>query len=220
MAQNGYVLALVGSLFSLYANADVELAFLPMSGWEEKRFEGETQYQVIQDDQFDTPVLFAQSAASASGLIREMDIDLVTTPWISWHWKVVQPPNVTNETQKPQDDFALRIGVTVTPGFTMMSSKTIYYVWTPNQTYNNTWGNPFAPNAFKMLSANINKEMGAWQFVSRNVRDDFKRLYGKEYDTLTAVSIMSDSDNSKSEGAAYLSPIRFSPLPKLDVEHP
>ncbi|MGF1769936.1 DUF3047 domain-containing protein [Enterovibrio makurazakiensis] len=213
MVQHRHLFAVIGGLLSCQVNADIELAFLPLSEWEKKRFEGETEYQLVQNIHFNAPVLYGRSEASASGLIREMEIDLTETPWISWYWKVSESPTVTNEIFKAQDDFAWRIGVTVTPGLTMMSSETIIYVWSANKTHNSFWGNPFSPRSFKMLAANGGVEKGEWQYVSRNVREDFQRLYGENYRTLSAVSIMSDSDNSKSRSAAYMSTIRFSSSP-------
>ncbi|WP_035024255.1 DUF3047 domain-containing protein [Enterovibrio calviensis] len=210
MAQARSVLAIFGVMIAFQASADMELTFSPMSEWDKKRFEGETDYQTMLDTELNTSVLYGRSDASASGLIQEIDIDLTETPWVSWYWKVVESPNVTDESVKAQDDFAWRIGVTVTPGLTMMSSETIIYVWSPNKPHNSFWGNPFSPGSFKMLAANIGDKKGEWQYVSRNVREDFQRVFGENYRTLSAVSIMSDSDNSKSQSAAYVSPIRFS----------
>ncbi|MDD1795442.1 DUF3047 domain-containing protein [Enterovibrio sp. ZSDZ42] len=100
------------------------------------------------------------------------------------------------------------------------SLETIIYVWSANKTRNSFWGNPFSPRSFKMLAANGGVEKGEWQYVSRNVREDFQRLYGENYRTLSAVSIMSDSDNSKSRSAAYMSTIRFSSSPITPFNFP
>lgn len=213
MNKQTVALAFVASSLATSAFAEVTLGFSDLSQWDVKVFERETQYQSVNDPQFPQPVLHGKSDNGASGLLQETDIDLNKTPWLSYWWKVETFPDTVDETLKTQDDFAWRVSVTVTPGITMMSSKTIVYVWTPNQPEDSAWGNPFAPKQFKMLAATATGQKDTWVKVTRNVREDFKRLYGEDFDTLTVVAATSDSDNTHSTSSAFLSTLFFSESP-------
>lgn len=193
--------------------AEETIGFSELSEWQVKAFKSETRYRLIDDASVGGAVLHGESQDAASGLIMEKEIDLMATPWMSWQWKVDTFPTTDNEKLKTQDDFAWRISVTVVPGMTMMSSRTIVYVWTPNQPANSFWPNPFAPKRFKMLAATSGDKKNEWVTVSRNVREDFQRLFGKDYQTLSVVAVTSDSDNSQSETSAYITPLTFSENP-------
>lgn len=204
---------LIAIFFITPAFSAIKLDFSDLSQWDVKVFERETHYQPVNDPKFSEPVLHGKSENGASGLLQETDIDLNKTPWLSYWWKVESFPGTTDEKLKVQDDFAWRVSVTVTPGITMMSSKTIVYVWTPNQPEDSAWGNPFAPKQFKMLAATATDQKDTWVKVTRNVREDFKRLYGEDFDTLTVVAATSDSDNTHSTSSAFLSTLFFSESP-------
>ncbi|WP_082804335.1 DUF3047 domain-containing protein [Grimontia celer] len=200
-------------LLQFSAEANVVLDYQDLSEWQVKAFKNETRYRLIDDESVNRQVLYGESHDAASGLIMEKEIDLTKTPWLSWQWKVDTFPTTDNEKLKTQDDFAWRLSVTVVPGMTMMSSRTIVYVWTPNQPENSFWPNPFAPKRFKMLAVTSGEQKNEWVTVSRNVREDFLRLYGKDYKTLSVVAVTSDSDNSQSETSAYITPLTFSESP-------
>ncbi|CZF80528.1 DUF3047 domain-containing protein [Grimontia sp. NTOU-MAR1] len=202
---------LLPSLFVLHFSIEAKemLDFRDLSEWRAKVFKNETIYRLIDDESIDKQVLHGQSQDAASALIMEKEIDLTETPWLSWQWKVDTFPTTDNEKLKAQDDFVWRISVTVVPGMTMMSSKTVVYVWTPNQPQNSFWPNPFAPKRFKMLAATSGDQKNQWVTVTRNVREDFKRLYGKDYKRLSIVAVTSDSDNSQSQTSAYITPLTF-----------
>ncbi|USH05635.1 DUF3047 domain-containing protein [Grimontia kaedaensis] len=200
-------------LLQFSAEANVALDYQDLSEWQVKAFKNETRYRLIYDETVNGQVLHGKSRDAASGLIMEKEIDLTETPWLSWQWKVDTFPTTDNEKLKTQDDFAWRLSVTVVTGMTMMSSRTIVYVWTPNQPENSFWPNPFAPKRFKMLAATSGEQINEWVSVRRNVREDFLRLFGKDYKTLSVVAVTSDSDNSQSETSAYITPLTFSENP-------
>lgn len=207
------ILGFVAIFFITPAFATIKLDFSDLSRWDTKSFKSETQYQLVNDPNFPALVLHGKSQGTASGLLKETSIDLSKTPWLSYWWKVETFPDTIDEKLKAQDDFAWRVSVTVTPGITMMSSKTIVYVWTPNQPQDSAWGNPFAPTQFKMLAATVTDQKYTWVKVTRNVREDFKRLYGEDFDTLTVVAATSDSDNTNSTSSAFLTTLVFSENP-------
>jgi hypothetical protein len=55
------------------------------TGWQPQSFKGETRYRF--DDRSGRLALFADSQGSASGLYREIRVDLRRTPWLNWSWR-------------------------------------------------------------------------------------------------------------------------------------
>jgi len=57
-----------------------------LKDWQTKSFKGETRYTF--DDRSGQRALFADSQGTASGLYREIRVDLNRTPWLNWSWRV------------------------------------------------------------------------------------------------------------------------------------
>jgi hypothetical protein len=51
--------------------------------------------------------------------------------------------------------------------------------------------------------------IGRWQSLTRNVHADFVRAFGEEPGTLTAIGVLTDSDNTDGHAEAWYGDIRF-----------
>jgi hypothetical protein len=51
--------------------------------------------------------------------------------------------------------------------------------------------------------------LGRWQHVTRNVYEDYKRAFAEEPGAITAVAIMTDTDNTGENVHAYYGDIAF-----------
>ena len=61
----------------------VNVLMLPdISAWHTKSFSGETSYQLVSVD--GRQAIRAVSNRSASGLVREIEVDLTKTPYLNW----------------------------------------------------------------------------------------------------------------------------------------
>jgi len=179
-----------------------------LDAWEKQLFQGETHYQKIQlQGQW---VIKANSQASASGLSKEVTIDLKQFPYLSWRWLIEKHPQVKDQLTKNGDDFAARIYVVIKDGIFPWQTKAINYVWSKNVKKGAHWANPFVPNAIMVSISNGNGGMGQWQSVTVNVYEDLKRYHHKSFTQIDGIAIMTDSDNSMSSAAARYSHIRFS----------
>ena len=59
---------------------------LGLEGWTVKKFEGETEYRIVDDN--GQKVLQANSRGTASGLVYEIEFGPKEYPILSWRWKV------------------------------------------------------------------------------------------------------------------------------------
>ena len=179
-----------------------------LEGWKEKEFVNQTQYQLLK--QGDRVVLHAEAEASASGLFKEVKINLTTHPYINWQWKVEKAHPPLAERTKSGDDYAARIYIVVKGGLAFWKTKAINYVWSSTEKKGATWPNAFAgKNAMLMAIRSSDNKIGAWYQEKRNVYEDLKVLFGEEIKEIDAVAIMTDSDNSKGFVSASYGDITF-----------
>lgn len=190
------------------AFADVVFPVEDILKWKNKSFEGNTEYTLHNSSQGE-PMIKAVSDGSASGLFLQSKVDLEKTPWINWSWRVEQFPSVGDEKTKTGDDFAARIYIVVQDGWTFLSSRAISYVWSQQNEVDSVWANPYTGKRAMMVSVESNPETGVVKSEKRNVREDLKRLFGKNYKKIKAIAIMSDTDSSASRAEAFYSRISF-----------
>ncbi|VAX09798.1 hypothetical protein MNBD_GAMMA26-1216 [hydrothermal vent metagenome] len=179
-----------------------------LSNWEEKSFVDYTSYSLTQASQ--TTVLKAETSASASALIHEIEVDLNQTPFLNWSWKVDNIYQGNDERSKEGDDYPARLYVVISGGMWFWKTRAINYVWSSNQAIGATWDNAYTGNAKMVAQRSGDEETGNWVTEKRNVREDIKQLLGEQITTVHAIAIMTDSDNTKQQATAYYKDIYFS----------
>ncbi len=181
-----------------------------LTGWEPKSFEGETRYRLIKDGDGQT-VLEAVSEAAASGLVYERKIDVTKTPILIWRWRIERPVNPPDELSKEGDDFAVRVYF-LAPGAGWLSfPDSVVYVWASKQPEGSAWPNPYTRKAHMVAVDSGAKHAGQWRTHRRNMRDDFKRYFGRDITGITHIAIMTDTDNSKLSARGWYGDIRVAP---------
>ena len=178
-----------------------------ISDWKQERFSGETQYDVVTID--GKPYIKAVSKASASGLVREMDIDLTEAPYMNWSWKIENILSDVDETKKSGDDYPARVYVVISGGFFFWKTRAISYTWTSREPKGSVWPNAFTDNATMVAMQSGDELLGQWVTEKRNVLEDIKNLLGIDATEINAVAIMTDTDNSKQSATAYYGNILF-----------
>ena len=172
-----------------------------LEGWQLRHFEGETRYRIVEDK--GVRVLEAESAAGASSLYLEREIDLAARPVLEWRWRVEAPLSVPDERVKAGDDFAARI-YAVAPGEGLFAPPVaISYVWAGSAPVGADWPNPFTSRVRMVAVESGPAHAGSWRSYRRNVREDFRRLFGREVDELEGVAVMTDADNSGQRARAW-----------------
>ncbi|WP_461481480.1 DUF3047 domain-containing protein [Porticoccus sp.] len=179
-----------------------------LDGWQPKVFEGQTRYQLRSDGT--TQALYAQSHASASGLFREVSIDLVQTPCLHWSWKVTQVIGDLNERSRAGDDYPARLYVVFSGGLRFWRTLAINYVWSNNQLPGSSWPNAFTANSQMIAVRGGSDGLGLWQAETRDVLADYRHLFGGDAGKVVAVALMSDADNSGLSASAWYGDIWFS----------
>lgn len=179
-----------------------------LSDWDEKSFKGNTRY--TQTKMNDTLCIQAQSKASASGLFRNMRIDLMKTPYLHWNWYIHETLGEINEEEKPFDDYAARIYVVISGGLFFWKTRALNYVWANKHDKGQNWPNAYSANAI-MIAVESGAELTkTWQHERRNVRNDIKNYLGLDADQIDAIAFMTDTDDTGKSASACYANIYFS----------
>ena len=154
--------------------------------------------------------LKSEANNAASGLGKEIIIDLNKTPFINITWRIEQDLNGIKENSKKGHDYAARVFVIKKTGATPLSNRAINYVFSSNNDVGLNWPSPYTKKSIDNVLASTKKNMNEWVTVKANVKEDFKKFHNLDVKELDGVAIMSDTDNSKMKSIAYFQNIYFS----------
>ena len=147
---------------------------------------------------------------AASGLGKEIKIDLNKTPFINITWKIEKDIPGIDETAKKGHDFAARVFVIKKTGATALSNRAINYVFSSNQDVGSNSPSPYTKKSIDNVLATTKTNANEWVTVKANVKEDFKKFHNLDVNELDGIAIMSDTDNSKKKSITYYQNIYFS----------
>jgi hypothetical protein len=178
-----------------------------------------TRYTHVQLE--DEWVIKAESEQSASGLIRKIDIDLEKYPVVSWRWKVTSnPKNATDDTREG-DDHAARLYFIFNPPkkslfgqlktfFGIPNTHAINYIWAIDMEPGTFRNSPYTDQSIMFAVDTGQRQMGEWVTHRRNLLDDYRKIFDRNPSHISAVAVMTDTDNSQGQVTAYYGDIVFS----------
>ena len=147
---------------------------------------------------------------AASGLGKEVKIDLNKTPYINITWKIEKDLPGIKENTKKGHDFAARVFAVKKTGATPLSNRAINYVFSSNNEIGFNSTSPYTKKSVDNVLASTKNNLNEWITVKSNVKEDFKRFHNLDVNELDGLAIMSDTDNSKMIAVAYYQNIYFS----------
>ena len=155
---------------------------------------------------------FLKSVAdnAASGLGKEVKIDLDKTPFINITWKIEKDLPGIKENTKKGHDFAARVFAVKKTGTTPLSNRAINYVFSSNNEVGFNAPSPYTKKSIDNVLASTKYSLDEWVTVKSNVKEDFKKYHDLDVNELDGLAIMSDTDNSKMKAVAYYQNIYFS----------
>ena len=213
-------------------SAAAEGVALP-DGWKPltfKKIEKHTVFSVVKDGE--QTAVKAVSEASASGLTREIKINLKEYPVVQWRWKVANVLKKGDVTKKEGDDYPARIYITFEydsskVGFFQKAKyetvKALYgqypplsainYIWESKAAKGTVMPNPYADQVKMIVVESGAERLNQWMSEERNVYEDYKKAFGDEPPMISGVAIMTDTDNTGESATAYYGDIVFKKAP-------
>tara|TARA_Y100000310_G_C20617448_1_gene781398 strand:- start:161 stop:805 length:645 start_codon:yes stop_codon:yes gene_type:complete len=173
-----------------------------------RKIKGKTIYQVGSNENGN--YLRAEAEGKASGLGKEVKIDLTKTPFLNITWKVEKDLSGIIENSKKGHDYAARVFVVKKTGATALSNRAINYVFSSNSSVGENWPSPYTKKSIDYVLATTKEHNNKWVTVKANVREHFKILHSLDIEEIEGLAIMTDTDNSKLKAISYYQNIYFS----------
>jgi hypothetical protein len=136
-------------------------------------------------------------------------VDLKETPFLEWTWKAVALPRGANSCVKATDDQAVQIYVAWRRFPDAVRSRIIGYVWDTTAPAGTICKSEKTGTVTYVIVHSGSTDLGKWVTERRNVREDFKKIYGEEPDGPDAVSVAIDSNDTNSYSESFVGPIVF-----------
>ena len=154
--------------------------------------------------------LKAEANNSASGLGKEIKVNLKETPFLNITWKVEKDLPGIDEDSKKGHDYAARVFVVKKTGATPLSNRAMNYVFSSNNDVNTYHPSPFTKRSIDYVLSTTKENLNKWVTVKVNVREHFKKFHNLDLEEINGVALMSDTDNSKLKAISYYQNIYFS----------
>ncbi len=210
-----FFIFIISVIFLSFANAEIIKVFeftekeLTELGVRKVRgAKNKTEYTVGSNENGNFLRALADNAAS--GLGKEIKIDLNKTPFINITWKVEKDLKGIKENTKKGHDYAARVFVIKKTGATPLSNRAINYVFSSNSDIGENRPSPYTKKSIDNVLASTKDSLNQWVTVKANVKEDFKRFHDLNVNELDGLAIMADTDNSKMKSISYFQDIYFS----------
>ncbi|MCZ6478985.1 MAG: DUF3047 domain-containing protein [candidate division NC10 bacterium] len=181
-------------------------------GWELHEHEGKADLALVPDGV--SQVLKLRSRLSSFSLNKELGIDLTKTPYLEWQWKVTELPKGGDFRKSATDDQAAQLYVVFYWG--VFKKQAIAYIWDSTAPVGTTAKvSPPVPlvTIYAVVVRSGDKKLGKWVTETRNVVEDYKKLFGSKVKEVQAIRIQINSQHTKSEAESYWRFVRFKAHP-------
>ena len=171
--------------------------------WELKVKSGKAAFDVMRDG--DIPALHLKSVDSSFSVQGKVNVDVKRYPVLSWRWKVTQLPKGGDFRKSRTDDQAAQLFLAFT------ETKAIVYIWdttAPQGLMESTSPVPFMTVKVVVVRSGPD-ELGKWIAETRNVYDDYKKLYGDEPPVVKGMRFQINSQHTKTSAESWFADVVF-----------
>ena len=171
-----------------------------------------------------------KSSASASMLRKVVSIEPAQLDAVRFSWKVPTLITDADMALREKDDSPVRLVLAFDGDRSKLSARdrmlselanaltgedmpyaTLMYVWCNKREPGSVVINPRTDRIRKLVLESGPKQLNRWIDYERNIRADYRQVFGEEPGRLIAVGIMTDTDNTKSSAEAWYGPVVLGP---------
>ena len=174
-----------------------------LTGWELKEKSGKADCSVIKDA--DIYAVRLRSANTSFSLQKEVDVDVREYPVLTWDWKVTGLPEEGDFRISRKDDQAAQLFLAFS------KTKIIVYIWdttAPQGLMQDAHSPPFVDIKAIVVRSGPD-DTGKWITETRNVREDYRKLFNKEPPILGGMRIQINSQHTGSSAESYFANVVF-----------
>lgn len=178
-------------------------------GWQGQKW-GSPKYEFTVVADGGTKALKLKSDNDSSTISKEVKVDVRQYPVLEWRWKVNALPPRGDARRAETDDEAAQLYVTFPRFPSQVRSRIIGYIWDSNAPAGATFPSAKVGTVTFVVVRSGSADLGKWLTETRNVRDDYRRIYGEEpKESVGAVSLSINSQNTGVRAEALFGEILF-----------
>ena len=170
-------------------------------GWELKRKDGKPETFLTEDSGL--KAFCMKSDNSSFSIQRRMLVDVKEYPVIRWRWKVTELPANGDLRLKESDDQAAQL-------FVAFGRKSVVYVWDTNAPVGTVVksGLPIMASRIMVVESG-SKKAGRWVTETRDLREDYKTLYGEYPKLAEGIRFQINSQHTRSKAGSCIESVEF-----------
>ena len=178
-------------------------------GWKGQNW-GSPKYDFRIATQGGRKAINLKSANDSSTISKEVKVDVKTWPVLQWSWQVVTLPKGGDARKSATDDEAAQIYVTFPRFPQAVRSRIISYIWDTAAPVGSVFKSEKTGLVTYVVVRSGPADLGKWLTESRNVLEDYKKIYGEAPgEDVGAISIAIDSNDTNSTAESYFGEIFF-----------
>lgn len=219
------LLAACGSVPSVSPSADAGSAY---QGWVHMSLPGKAQTDYRPMLYGPREALEVQALSSASLMRQRLSIPAAELGAIRFSWRVPALMPQADLARREVADAVVRVVLSFEGDRTRLSARdhmlselallmtgeplpyaTLMYVWCPTREAGSIITNPRTDRIRKLVVEAGTARLDQWLDYERDVRDDYREVFGEEPGRLIGVALMTDSDNTGSHVRAWYGPVEL-----------
>lgn len=200
-------------------------------GWEPvaiMRDKKPTHYQLVADG--NRTVLHAKAVGASSGLMQHVSIDPSKQPVLQWRWKIASLIKEADNFHGATEDSPVRIilgfdgdkdSLPFTDQVLFNTAKlitghdfpyaTLMYIWENKAPIGTIIPNSYSKRIQKMVVASGAEGIGEWHAFTRNIAEDYEKVFGEKPGKLIGIGVLTDTDNTGETVEAWYGDINLLP---------
>ncbi len=178
-------------------------------GWKGQNW-GSPKYDFRIETQGGRKILRVRSQDDSSTISKEAKVDVKDRPILQWSWYAVTLPKGGDARKSATDDQAAQLYVTFPRFPQAVRSRIISYLWDTSAPAGAIFKSEKTGLVTYVVVRSGPAEVGKWVTESRNVLEDYKKIYGEAPgEDVGAISISIDSNDTHSSAESYFGEILF-----------
>jgi len=178
-------------------------------GWKGQSW-GSPKYEFRIVTQGGRKVLHLKSNNDSSTISKEIKVDIKSLPILQWSWQAVTLPKGGDARKSATDDQAAQIYVTFPRFPQQVRSRVISYIWDTTAPAGAVFKSEKTGLVTYVVVRSGSADLGKWLTESRNVLEDYQKIYGEAPgEEVGAVSISIDSNDTRSTAESYFGELLF-----------
>jgi hypothetical protein len=178
-------------------------------GWTGQSW-GSPKYDFRIQTQNGRKVLHLKSEGDSSAIAKEVKVDAKTWPILQWSWQAVKLPKGGDARKSATDDEAAQIYVLFPRFPSAVRSRIISYIWDTTAPVGSVFKSEKTGLVTYIVVRSGPADLGKWLTESRNVLEDYKKIYGEApTEDVGGISILIDSNDTRSAAESYFGDILF-----------